>query len=311
MGGGLLVCRDDLAAERALAVELQNGPLWDARAGTFATLRARVRNDAGLGDRDDPGGLALRCAITEALDAPGAGHVAPLERLVLELRASRVSPVDFATRAAVLGFAPLVEAARIYAAVADAPSPEAADWQTVDAAAEVVLGPVFAVGFDDYSPLEWALLRNLARNNPVHAALAYEPGRLAYQARHQRAARWRDEADHIEEYPAEEPRDAIGFLERRLFEVTTPAAGLSGVDWSEAAGTEMAHRLAAVAVLDALAAGVPSSQIAVIVPRLSEQRTRITTVLHEAGIAHRYATGLPVCDLAARSRPARSVGVCV
>ena len=150
-------------------------------------------------------GLALRCAITEALDPPGAGHVAALERLILELRGARASPAAFTAAAEATGSPPLRTAARVYQAVADIPSPDAPEWETVDAAASVEIGPLYLVGFDDYAPVEWALLRALAARNPIAAGLAYEQGRRVFAARHDRVAAWTADAETTNWHP---PRSA-------------------------------------------------------------------------------------------------------
>ena len=65
---------------------------------------------------------------------PGPGHVAALERLILELRGARASPAAFTAAAEATGSPPLRTAARVYQAVADIPSPDAPEWETVDAA---------------------------------------------------------------------------------------------------------------------------------------------------------------------------------
>ena len=179
-GGGLLVARDEHALAQALTAATMGGAVWGCRAGTFATLFGRARELAGLADAERRDGLALRCAITEALDPPGAGHVAALERLILELRGARATPAEFTAAAAATGFAPLRTAARVYAAVADIPSPDAPEWETVDGPGAVDIGPVYTVGFDDYAPVEWALLRALAARNAIDAGLAYERGRSVF-----------------------------------------------------------------------------------------------------------------------------------
>ncbi len=150
--GGLLVARDEHSLGQALSAATADGAVWGCRAGTFATLFGRARELAGLADAERRDGLALRCAITEALDPPGAGHVAALERLILELRGARASPAAFTAAAEATGSPPLRTAARVYQAVADIPSPDAPEWETVDAAASVEIGPLYLVGFDDYAP---------------------------------------------------------------------------------------------------------------------------------------------------------------
>ena len=86
-GGGLLVARDQYALGQVVRAATAGGAVWGCRSGTFAMLFGRVRELAGLSEPERRDGIALRCAITEALDPPGAGHVGALERLIR--RASR------------------------------------------------------------------------------------------------------------------------------------------------------------------------------------------------------------------------------
>ena len=116
----------------------------------------------------------------EALEPPGAGHVAALERLILDLRAARATPEAFTAAAEATGSSPLRTAAGVYGAVADVPSPDAPEWETADRASTVEVGRVFLVGFDDFAPVEWALVLGLAHLNPIEAGLAYEPDRRVF-----------------------------------------------------------------------------------------------------------------------------------
>lgn len=291
-GGGTLVARDDIVLGRALDIATARGAVWGCRAGTFATLFGRTRDAAGLPDPDRRDGLALRCAITEQLDPPGAGHVAPLERLIHELRAARVSPSRFARAAEGTGFPPLRTAANIYTATTEVPSRDAPDWETVDRAEEVELGPIFAVGFDDYAPIEWALLRALAQRNPVEAGLAYEEGRRVFAARHTRVRRWLDDVEVVNWHPPSAPIGGVAILERRLFEHVAPEPA-GGVDWLEGAGTDVVHRMAAQRVVTALRAGTPPDRIAIVAPLLSEHLAGLRAALSEAGVETRHRVRRP------------------
>ncbi len=291
--GGLLVARDEHSLARALAAATAEGAVWGCRAGTFATLFARARELAGLADAERRDGLALRCAITESLDPTGAGHVAALERLILELRSARATPAAFAAAAEATGSAPLRTAARVYHAVADIPSPDAPEWETVDAAASVAIGPVCLVGFDDYAPVEWALLRALAVRNPIAAGLAYERDRRVFAARHDRVAAWTADAETTNWHSPRMPIGAIGSLEQRLFEPGPPEA-VEGVEWLEAAGTDVCHRMAAERVVAALRAGTPPDRIAVVAPRLFEHLSGLRSALAEAGVASRHRVRRPL-----------------
>ncbi len=291
-GGGTLVARDDIVLGRALEIATANGAIWGCRAGTFATLFGRTRDAAGLQDAVRRDGLALRCAITEQLDPPGAGHVAPLERLIHEVRAARASPSQFTAAAKATGFAPLRTAADIYAATAEIPSPDAPEWATVDGAERVELDPIFVIGFDDYAPIEWALLRALAKRNPVEAGLAYEEGRRVFAARHTRVRRWLDDADSVNWHPARAPIGGIDILERRLFEHAAPEPA-GGVEWLEGAGTDVVHRMASARVVAALRAGTPPNKIAIVAPRLTEHLAGLRAALSEAGVQARHRVRRP------------------
>ncbi len=291
-GGGLLVARDDHSLGQALDIATADGAVWGCRAGAFAMLFGRTRELAGLPDPERRDGLALRCAITEALDPPGAGHVGALERLILELRAGRATPAEFTAAAEAADSAALRTAARVYAAVADIPSPDAPEWETVDGAATVEIGSVYLVGFDDYAPVEWALLCALAGRNPIEAGLAYEVGRKVFDARHERVARWMAEADSVEHHGPAVPADGIGLLERHLFEKHAPASA-EGVEWLEAAGTDVSHRMAAERVVTVLRAGTPPDRIAVVAPRLFEHLGGLRAALAEAGVSSRHRVRRP------------------
>ena len=237
----------------------------------------------------------MRCAITELLDPPGAGWVPPLERLIRELRAADARPDDVRAAAEQVCRPELLEAARIYAEVADVPSPDQADWETIRSAPSVALGRVFVIGFDDFPPLEWALLRALATQNDVQVTLAYEPCRHAFDARHERVAGWFAEATVVGHEPGES-MGALGRLERSLFERSLPDATDDGVAWAEAAGSDVLYGMVAEAVLDALSEGVKHEEIAVVVPRLADERTAVLGALRTAAVDTRHATRLPFAE---------------
>jgi RecB family exonuclease len=139
------------------------------------------------------------------------------------------------------------------------------------------------VGFDDYAPVEWALLRALASRNPIEAGLAYERGRRVFAARHGRVAAWMADAEDANWHSPAPPSGAIGILERRLFEPAAPEPA-EGVEWLEAAGTDVCHRMVAARVVASLRAGIPHDRIAVVAPRLFEHLSGLHAALDEAGV---------------------------
>ena len=113
-------------------------------------------------------------------------------------------------------------------------------------------------------------------------ASLYEPDRRVFAARHDacrplaHGSRWRDAI------PRGSPATGIGFLERRLFE-TRVAAGASRGKWLEAAGTDVAHRMAVERVVAALHAGCTSNRIAIVTPRLAEHLSGLVRATRRRG----------------------------
>ena len=67
----------------------------------------------------------------------------------------------------------------------------------------------------------------------------------------------------------------------------------TGVEWLEAAGTDVSHRMAAERVVAALRAGTAASRIAIVVPRLAEHLGGIRSALAEAGVPTRHRVRHP------------------
>ena len=143
------------------------------------------------------------------------------------------------------------------------------------------------------APVEWALLRALAARNPIAAGLAYEQGRGVFAARHDRVAAW-----------TATPKRPIGIRRRcRNWRDRQPRASplrardrpraAEGVEWLEAAGTDVCHRMAAERVVAALRAGTPPDRIAVVAPRLFEHLSGLRSALAEAGVTSRHRVRRP------------------
>ena len=136
--------------------------------------------------------------------------------------------------------------------------------------------PVFAYGFDDFTPLELDALETLARRCEVDVtvSLPFEPGREAFRAtaavRSELEARGASELrlDPVDEHYAERSRAALHTLERRLFE--GPAEGEPGIAAAGAiefhlAGGERAEvELVGKRALELLRTGVEPGDIAVV-----------------------------------------------
>ena len=133
--------------------------------------------------------------------------------------------------------------------------------------------PVFVYGFDDFTGLELAVLGALADDAgaDVTVALTFEPDRAAFAGRTRTHASLAAIAgDEVvcaprDEHYAPGARDALHHLERSLFEVGAPTqpAG-DAVRVLEAGGARAELELVAAEVLEALAAGTPPDQVAIV-----------------------------------------------
>ena len=126
----------------------------------------------------------------------------------------------------------------------------------------------------------------------VEAGLVYEPDRRVFAARHTRVGAWVATADRVERHRGAESATAIGLLEWRLCEIEPPQA-LSGVEWLEAAATDVAHRMVVERVVAALRAGGDPDRIAVVAPRLVEHLSGLRAAFAEAGVPVRYRVRRP------------------
>jgi ATP-dependent helicase/DNAse subunit B len=132
---------------------------------------------------------------------------------------------------------------------------------------------LFFYGFDDLHPLERDAIETLARvaNADVTVSLTYEPGRVALQARAEVVEELRPLAEDVRELPPSDEhyapgaRTALHHLERQLFEPLPERLDPGDAIELHEAGGELAEaELAAAAVLDLIARGVPGEAIAVV-----------------------------------------------
>jgi ATP-dependent helicase/nuclease subunit B len=133
--------------------------------------------------------------------------------------------------------------------------------------------PVFAYGFDDFTPLELDLLELLAgpAGADVTVSLPYEPGRAAFAAiarTHERLLAGAAEHVHLEstaEHYDPASRVALNHVERRLFEPGGERPDPGDAFRLLTAGGERAEvELVAAEVLALLRSGTPAGEVAVV-----------------------------------------------
>src|SRR4051794_8234037 len=175
------------------------------------------------------------------------------------------------------------EAAAIYAAyrerldAAGLADEELAAWRAVDALREQPhrygRTPVFAYGFDDFTPIELDALEVLGERAEVDVvvSLPYERGRAAFKAvaplfeRLSGRAREVVEMPALDEHYADASRPALHHLERGLYDGAEAKADPGDALRLLAAGGERAEvELVAARVLALLRDGTPAGQVAVV-----------------------------------------------
>ncbi len=175
------------------------------------------------------------------------------------------------------------EAAAIYAAYRERldavglADEELAAWRAVDALRERPLRfgrtPVFAYGFDDFTPIELDALEVLAERAEVDVvvSLPYERGRAAFKAVAPLFERLSERAGDVVEMPAldehyaDGSRGALHHLERGLYDGPPAKADAAGAVRLLAAGGERAEvELVAARVLELLRGGIPAGQVAIV-----------------------------------------------
>ncbi|MCC6831909.1 MAG: PD-(D/E)XK nuclease family protein [Thermoleophilia bacterium] len=300
---GLAVVRDaDAAGQLQRQLIHVGGAPEGLEVVTMGALRARVAVAAGIANETGGGPLATRVGLRSAArrvdlaplgaSASAPGFLSALERAVGELREADVDPVRLA-EAATEGSTRTI--AQIALAAGDVPFPVDGRWATARAAETLTAFPaVTLVGFDDIPPPDWALLRALGRITDVTVVMPYAAGRRAFEARHERHARWAADADVVRVgEPVGDGRDGgLAALAACLFEDVPPPQAAAGapVRLVGAAGTRGMHRAALMEALTAHEAGVPLAECAVVVPRLADARDDLDRLAAEWGIPVRRVT---------------------
>ncbi|MFL5890289.1 MAG: PD-(D/E)XK nuclease family protein [Solirubrobacteraceae bacterium] len=151
--------------------------------------------------------------------------------------------------------------------------------------------PVLLYGFDDLTPLQVRAIRALAARCEVTVALTWETGRAAFAARDRAAHALLPDADEhvalpaLADHYAAPAREALHHLERHLFEDgAAPVGDPEGIVLLEAGGERAEAELVAAEVLDALRAGVPAEQVAVVVRAPDRSGPLLERVLHAYGV---------------------------
>lgn len=297
---GFLVVGDRDAALRTMrAVAMIAG--GSAEVLTLAALRGRVLSAAGLPEARPPSAVAVRLGLREATDGASTpalaasrqspGFLPALERAMAELWRAKVPATTCAARAP---SAIADDVSTLYSVVETFPSAETGRWAVVDAVSLLTeFPPVSVVGFDDLSPADWALLRNLGRVTAVEVVMPYQERRRAHEARHERQKTWAAMADRTEEVtaPDTEKHPSLAAIADVLFEdVAHPDLGDAPVRLIGAAGTRGMHRVALQEVLRAHDEGIALGDCAIVVPRLAEARDDLDRLCADWGVPARRVT---------------------
>jgi ATP-dependent helicase/DNAse subunit B len=166
--------------------------------------------------------------------------------------------------------------------------------------------PVFFYGFDDFTPIELALIEALA--GPAEAGVAvslpYEEGRVAFEAIEPLVRRLRAIADEHEALPESDAhydpgsRDALHRVERRLWEpddgagagVADPAAS---VRLLSAGGERAEVELAGAEILALLRAGMAPGDVALVMRRPADYGSLVEQVFTAYGIPFALERAVP------------------
>jgi ATP-dependent helicase/DNAse subunit B len=163
--------------------------------------------------------------------------------------------------------------------------------------------PLFVYGFDDFTALELDALETLARRcgADVTVSLPFEPGRAAFKAvarvRQELLARGARELAlaPLEDHYAEESRQALHHVERRLFETESggrvhPGAAIA---FHSAGGERAEVELAGTRVLELLREGVEPGDVAVVFRTPGSQASLIEQVFGAYGIPYSLDRSIP------------------
>ena len=179
--------------------------------------------------------------------------------------------------------------------------------QTLDALKAEPAGwgqtPVFAYGFDDFTPLELELLELIAgpANADVTVSLPYEPDRAAFTSirpTFERLAATAADHDHLDstsEHYDPTSRAPLHHLERQLFEAPSTRPDPAGAVRLLAAGGERAEvELVAAQALELLRAGTPAGEVAVVFRELAPYASLVDRVFTAYGIPFSLERRVPL-----------------
>jgi ATP-dependent helicase/DNAse subunit B len=174
--------------------------------------------------------------------------------------------------------------------------------------------PVFVYGFDDFTPIELALIETLAgaAGAEVAVSLPYEEGRAAFEAVAPLVARLREAADRHVELPATDAhydpasREALDRVERLLFEGAPPSDPAapdraasppdpgSAIRLLASGGERAEIELVAAEVLGLLRAGTPAGEIAVVLRAPADYASLVEQVFGAYGIPFSMERWVPL-----------------
>jgi ATP-dependent helicase/DNAse subunit B len=162
---------------------------------------------------------------------------------------------------------------------------------------------VFVYGFDDFTPLELALLKLLAgpAGADVTVSLPYEPDRSAFAATRRTldalgpAIAAHESLEPTPEHYAAESRAALHHLERTLFDAPAerPDPG-SAVRLLSAGGQRGEVELVAAEVLELLRGGTPAGEVAVVFRDVAEYASLVDRVFADYGIPFSLERRVPL-----------------
>ncbi len=155
--------------------------------------------------------------------------------------------------------------------------------------------PVYVYGFEDLTPVQWALVEALAARAEVTVSVPYEPGRAVFACLERtvadlaRLAGGRLQA--LPPRPDAYAHPALAHLERMLFcdpatPPSSPPALGGAVRFLEAAGARGVAELVADEIVDLLRSGVAAEEIAVVCPSLERYRGVVDTAFSAVSLPY-------------------------
>jgi len=163
--------------------------------------------------------------------------------------------------------------------------------------------PVFAYGFDDFDPLELQMLEELADHVGVDVtvSLPFEAGKQAFRATAATREHLAERAsstvilEHTAEHYADDSREALHSLERRLFEPGKAVVRSGGAVRLHVAGGERAElELCGAEVLGLLQQGTPPGEVAVVLRDPERYGSLIEQVFDAYGIPFSIDRSVPL-----------------